>query len=149
MNFRKFKSNSYCVGRRRKSATKNIYGDITSIGSRVLIGFCSFFQKNLWLLVMILCKQKVLLTFFENLGKKYLLYQKNGKKLIKKPGRALEIGANAGSAIVSRNSKTALPNMPEVINFYHTGKNLYLGKFVCFGLCKWNGKQTDCTNVHH
>ena len=29
MSFQKFESDSYCVGRRHKSATKNIVGDIT------------------------------------------------------------------------------------------------------------------------
>ena len=29
MSFQKFKSESYCVGGRHKSATKNIVGDIT------------------------------------------------------------------------------------------------------------------------
>ena len=40
MSFNKFENNSYCVGGRHKSATKNIYGDITSKGSKVLIGYC-------------------------------------------------------------------------------------------------------------
>ena len=31
MSFNKFKSDSYCVGGRHKSATVKIYGDITSI----------------------------------------------------------------------------------------------------------------------
>ena len=48
MSFQKFETNSYCVGGRHKSATKNIYGDITSIGSKVLIGYCSICnRKNL------------------------------------------------------------------------------------------------------
>ena len=41
MSFQKFKSDSYCVGGRHRSATKNIYVDITSKGSKVLIGYCS------------------------------------------------------------------------------------------------------------
>ena len=32
---------SFCVGGRHRSATKNNYGDITSKGSKVLIGYCS------------------------------------------------------------------------------------------------------------
>ena len=31
MSFQKFKTNSYCVGGRHQSATKNIVGDITNI----------------------------------------------------------------------------------------------------------------------
>ena len=52
------------------------------------------------------------------------------KNVLKNPGRALEIGANVGSAFASRSPKAALSSLPQVINFYHTGKGLYLGKFV-------------------
>ena len=38
MSFQKFKSDSYCVGGRYRSATKNIYGDIFSKGSKEVIG---------------------------------------------------------------------------------------------------------------
>ena len=41
MSFQKSESDSYCVGGRHRSATKNIYGDITSKESRVLIAYCS------------------------------------------------------------------------------------------------------------
>ena len=46
MSFQKFKSDSYCVGGRHKSATKNIYGDITSKVSKVLIGYCSVCNRK-------------------------------------------------------------------------------------------------------
>ena len=52
------------------------------------------------------------------------------KNVIKNPRRALELGANIGSAFVSPILKAALSSLPEVINFYHTGKFLYFGKFV-------------------
>ena len=41
MSIRNFENDSYCVGGRHRSATKNIYDDITSKGSKVLIGYCS------------------------------------------------------------------------------------------------------------
>ena len=76
-------------------------------------------------------KAEGLRSFFKNLGK---LSAKAGKKLatdvIKNPGRALENGANVATAAASRNPKAALSSLPEMINFYHTGKGLYLGKFV-------------------
>ena len=69
--------------------------------------------------------------FFKNLGK---ASSKAAKKLatnaLKNPARFLEIGANVAAATASRNPKTALSALLEVINFYHTGKGLYLGKFV-------------------
>ena len=70
-------------------------------------------------------------SFFKNLGK---ISAKASKKLatnvLKNPARAPEIGANVGTAMVSRNPKAALSTLPEVINFYHTGKGLYLPRFV-------------------
>ena len=41
MKFQKFKSDSYCVGGRHRSATVKIHGDKTSRGSKVLTGYCS------------------------------------------------------------------------------------------------------------
>ena len=46
MIFQKFKSDSYCVGGRHRSATIEIYGDITSKGSKVLIGYCSVSNRK-------------------------------------------------------------------------------------------------------
>ena len=69
--------------------------------------------------------------FFKNLGKKGInISKKMAKNVLRNPGRALEIGANVGSAFATRSPKAALSSLPEVINFYHTGKGLYLGKFV-------------------
>ena len=69
--------------------------------------------------------------FFKKLGK---VSSKAAKKLatnaLKNPSRFLEIGANVATAAVSKNPNADLSALPEVINFYHTGKGLYLGKFV-------------------
>ena len=69
--------------------------------------------------------------FFKNLGK---VSSKAAKKLagnaLKNPIRFLEIGANVVTAALSKNPKAALSALPEVVNFYHTGKCLYLGKSV-------------------
>ena len=76
-------------------------------------------------------KAEGLASFFKNLGK---ISSKAGKKLatnvLKNPGRALEIGANIAPAAATKRPKAALSTLPEVINFYHTGKGLYLGKCV-------------------
>ena len=70
-------------------------------------------------------------SFFKNLGK---ISAKACKKLatnvLKNPARFLEIGANVAAAAASRNLKAALSTLPELINYYHTGKGLYLGKVV-------------------
>ena len=69
-------------------------------------------------------------SFFKKLGK---ISAKAGKKLannaLKNPARFLEIGANVATAAANRNPKAALSTLPEVINFYHTGKFLYLPRF--------------------
>ena len=44
------------------------------------------------------------------------------KDLLENPGGAPEIGANVGNAFASRSPKAALSSLPEVIDFYHTGK---------------------------
>ena len=70
-------------------------------------------------------------SFFKNVGK---ISVKAGLKLatnaLENPAKFLEIGANVATAAASRIPKAALSTLPEVINFYHTGKGLYLGKIV-------------------
>ena len=46
MTFQKFESDSYRVGGRHRSATVEIYGDITFKGSKVLIGYCSICNRK-------------------------------------------------------------------------------------------------------
>ena len=46
MTFKKFETNSYCVGGRHISATKNIYGSITSKSNKVIIRYCSICSKK-------------------------------------------------------------------------------------------------------
>ena len=70
-------------------------------------------------------------SFFENLGKSS---SKAGKKLAKNvlsnPGRALDSTAKIATAAATKNPNAALSTLPEVINFYHTGRGLYVGKFI-------------------
>ena len=40
-SFQNLKSDRYCIGRRHRSATKNIHGDKANKGSIVLNGYCS------------------------------------------------------------------------------------------------------------
>ena len=132
MSLQKFKSDSYCVGARHRSATVKIYGDITSKGSKILIGYCSVCNRKRSMTVSDkTIKSEGLGDFFKILGK---VSSKAAKKLatnaLKYPSRFLEILANVATAAVSKNPIAALSALPEVINFYHTGKGLYLGKFV-------------------
>ena len=132
MSFQKFKTDSYCVGGRHRSATVKIYGDITSKGSKVLIGYCSVCNRKKSMTVSDnTIKAEGLGSFFKNLVK---IFSKAGKKLAKNvisnPGRALDLTAKIATTAATKSPKAALSTLPEVINFYHTGKGLYLGKFV-------------------
>ena len=137
MSFQKFKTNSYCVGPKHYSGTKNIIGENTlnkNTGREIklLVGQCSICNRKKSMIVSDNTIQaEGLGSFFKNLGK---VSSKASKKLatnaLKNPSRFLEIGANVATAAVSKNPKAALSALPEVINFYHTGKGLYLGKFV-------------------
>ena len=54
----------------------------------------------------------------------------------------MEITSIITTAAATKSPKAALSSLPEVINFYHTGKGSYLGKFVWF-LYHLNGKKTE------
>ena len=137
MSFQKFKINSYCVGQKHYSGTKNITGEITinkKTGREIklLVGKCMICDRKKSMIVIDNTIQaEGLGSFFKNFGR---IYAKAGKKLatnvLKNPGRALEITSNIATAAATKNPKAALSLLPEVINFYHTGKGLYLGKFV-------------------
>ena len=136
MNSQKFATDSYCVGGRHRSGTKDITGEITvnkktGKDTKLLVGKCMVCNRKKSMIVSDnTIKAEGLGSFFKNLGK---ISSKAGKKLatnvLKNPGRALEIGANIATAAATKNPKAALSTLPEVINFYHTGKGLYLPRF--------------------
>ena len=125
-----------CRGKHR-TGTKTITGEITvnkKTGREIklLVRKCVICNRKKSMIVSDNTIQaKGLGDFFKNLGK---VSSKAAKKLaknaLKNPSRFLEIGANVPTAAVSKNPEAALSALPEVINFYHTGKGLYLGKFV-------------------
>ena len=124
--------NIYCVGGRHISATIKVYGDINPKGSEVLIGYCSVGDRKKSMTASdnrLIAKG--LGDFFKNLGKKGLNESKKmAKNVLKNRGRAFDIKANVASAVASGNPKAVLSTLPVVINFYHTGKGLYLGRFL-------------------
>ena len=137
MSFQKFKTKSDCVGQKHYSGTKNIVGEITlnkKTGREIklLVGQCSICNRKKSMIVSDNTIQaEDLGGFFKNLGK---ISAKAGKKLAKNvltnPGRALDLAAKIATAAATKSPKAALSTLPEVINFYHTGKSLYLGKLV-------------------
>ena len=69
--------------------------------------------------------------FFKNLGEiSAKAAKKLAKNVISNPGRALDSTAKIATAAATKSPIAALSTLPEVINFYHTGKGVYLGKFV-------------------
>ena len=113
MSFQKFESDSYCVGGRHRSATKNVYGDITAKGKKALIGFCSICDRKKSMTVSHNTIQaEGLVDFFKNLGEKGLDVSKNmAKNVLKSPGRVLDITANIATAAASRNPKKVMSTL--------------------------------------
>ena len=67
---------------------------------------------------------------FKNLGKEELnVLKKLAKNVLDNPARALDDTTHLATAAVSKNPKIVLKTLPEVINFYHTSKGLYLPRF--------------------
>ena len=137
MSFQKFKSDSYCVGGKHRSGTKNIAGEITLNKKngkeiKLLVGKCVVCNRKKSMIVSDnVIRAEGLGDFFKNLGKKTLnVSKKMAKNVLSNPGRALDLTAKIATAAASRNSKQALSTLPELITFYNTGKGLYLGKFV-------------------
>ena len=151
MTFNKFKTDSYCVGGRHRSATVKIYGDITSKGSKVLIGYCSICNRKKSMTVSDdTIKAEGLCDFFNNLGKKGLnASKKMAKNVLSNPGRALDLTAKIATAAAFRTSKQALSTLPELITFYNTGKGLYLNNLFKFLYNKWIKTVIDYTHLHH
>ena len=137
MNSQKFKTNSYCVGGKHYTGTKNITGEITvnkktNKQIKLLVGKCVMCDRKKSMIVSDnTIKAERLGDFFKNLGK---ISAKAGKKLVKNvlsnPGRALDLTAKIATAAATKSPKAALSTLPEMINFYHKGNGLFLGKFV-------------------
>ena len=94
MSSQKIKSDSYCVGGRQKSGTTNIVGEIrnnkkTGKEIKLLVGKCVICNGKKSMIVSDnVIQAEGLGDFFKNLGKRGLMYQKNGKKRIKKPRKS-------------------------------------------------------------
>ena len=88
-------------------------------------------KKKSMIVSDITIKAEGLGSFFKNLGR---VSAEASKKLatnvLKNPGRALKIGTNIPTAAAIKSPKAALSTFSELINYYHAGKGLYLGKFV-------------------
>ena len=66
---------------------------------------------------------------FKHLGKAAGSAAKNvGKQILNNPARGLEIAAHIGTAAAIKNPKLIASTVPGIINFFHQGKCLYLGK---------------------
>ena len=132
MRFQKFKSDSYCVGARHRSATKKSYGDITSKVSKILIGYCSICNRKKSMTVSDNTIQAECLgNFLKSLAKSFVrVGKKLAKNVILNPEPAFDIKANIATAATSRNLEIVISTPRELINFHNTGKRLYLGNFL-------------------
>ena len=131
--FQKFKTNSYCVGGRHYSGTKNIRGFITSKGTKMLKGNCVKFKRNKSMTVIdATIEAEGLKDFFKSVVRATVNF---GKKVANNAVRALEIASKIGSAAASRNHRAASSATPDLIKFATTyesikvlqkGRSLYL-----------------------
>ena len=108
MSFQNFKTNSYCLGQRRYSGTKNITGEIvynkkTGKEIKLLVGKCVICDRKKSMIVSDnTIRAEGLGDFFKNLGKKgHNVSKKMAKNVLKNPSRALDITANIATAAAS------------------------------------------------
>ena len=131
MSYEKFKTNPYGVGGTHQCATISIEGDITKTGRNLLIGrivHCN--RKNQWLLCWDTSSRRMGEFFKKSGGSSAIAGEKMATTVMKSLGRVSEIGANIGSAAVSKIPRAASSSIPDVLLFYRTGKGLYLGILV-------------------
>ena len=137
LSSQKFKSDSYRVGGRHKSSTKDIVGEITfnqktGKENEMLVGKCVTCDERKSMIVSNdVIRPECLIGLIKNIGKRGLnVSKKMAKNVLKNPLRALEIGANIATAAASRNPKKVLSTLPQVIIFYHKGRGFYFEKFI-------------------
>ena len=119
-----FKTNSYCVGGRHYSGTKNIRGFITSKGSKTLKGNCVKCKRNKTMTVIdATIEAEGLKDFFKSVRRATVNF---GEKVANNPVRALEMASKLGSAAAPRNPRAALSATPDLINFATTGEAIKL-----------------------
>ena len=71
--------------------------------------------------------------FFKKLAKRRLnVTKKTAENVLTIPGPFLNFLATIATAAASKNPKAVLSSLLEVINVYHTGKGLYLSRFIYF-----------------
>ena len=118
----KFKTNSYCVGGRHYSGTKNIRGFITSKGTKMLKGNCVKCKRKKSMTVSdATIEAEGLKDFFKSVGSATVIF---GEKVVNNPVRALEIASKIGSAAASRNPRATLAATPDLIKFATTGEGI-------------------------
>ena len=92
---------------------------------KLLIGRCSICKRKKSMVVSDnVIRAESLGDFFKNLVKRTTCIEKMAKNVLSNPGRALDLTAKIATAAVSKNSKQALPTIPELITCYNTGKGL-------------------------
>ena len=132
MSFQNFKTNSYCVGQKHYSGTENNVGEITlneKTGREInsLVGQCSVCSRKKSVIVSV---NKIEAEGFGSIFKDFgRISAKAGKK---KQTIQVELQNLPRVLLLQPQQKKQkqLCHLLEVIIFYHTGKGLYLGKFV-------------------
>ena len=156
MSFQEIKIVFYCDGQKHNSGTKNNVGGITfkeKTGREInlIVGQSSLCNKRAKMIVSDnTIEAGGLGDYFKLLGKSSVKLGKNvAKNTLKNPGRAVDITANVVTAVASRNPKSALSTLHEVINFIMQEKSCISEKLLDFTPNKSNKNQKDYTHQHH
>ena len=119
---------------KHRSGAKNITGEIsinnkTGREIKLLVGKCVICNRKKSMIVSDNTVQaEGLAEIFSKIWGRFLQNQvkKLAKKLLSNPGGAEDLTSKIATAAATKSPKAALSTQPEVINFYHTGKGLYL-----------------------
>ena len=131
MSCQNSRTNSFCAGGRHRYTTSNVRGDSFSRGSKVINRFCSICNSENFM------TDSDNTTTAEGLGDclksvctKWLNASKKMARIVlKNPRRALEVGANVGTAFAPVSPTAALSSFCRGDKFYQTGEGFKLGKF--------------------
>ena len=132
MSSQKHKNNSYSVGGCLYSGTASIEGDITKTGQKIIIGKRVQRKKGKSMTVNNANSREAegLGKVFKNLEERSAgAVRKLATIVLKKPATAFGKGARIVSEAESRNPKATFSTVPDVLDFYCTGKGFFLGTF--------------------
>ena len=124
MSFQNFKSDSFCVGGRHRSSTKTFMVIQLLKVLKYFFGYCSICNRQKSMTVSDNTKIGEGLQDFskEPSKKRPNISKEMAKNVLENPTRALDFTVNVATAAASRNPKSVMSTLLEVITFCNTGE---------------------------